>query len=47
MGKTGRIQVTKQTYALVKESFQFDPPRRIEVKGKGEMQVYLLSITDA
>ena len=42
-GETGRIQVTEETYELVKPYYSFDAPRQIDVKGKGEMKVYLLS----
>ena len=40
----GRIQLTEDSYELVKDDFRFDDPRYIDVKGKGEMKVYLLSI---
>ncbi|MGR8948523.1 MAG: adenylate/guanylate cyclase domain-containing protein, partial [Gammaproteobacteria bacterium] len=46
-GENERIQVTEKTYELVKDDFSFDPPRLIEVKGKGEMRVYLLSIDES
>ena len=42
-GENGRIQVTEQTFELVKNDFSFDEPRIIDVKGKGEMRVYYLS----
>ena len=41
--ENGRIQVTEETYELVKEHYSFDAPRFIDVKGKGEMKVYLLA----
>lgn len=42
-GENGRIQVTEHTYALVKDNYNFDPPRIIDVKGKGDTKVYLLA----
>ena len=41
--ENGRIQVTAETFELVKGQFKFDPPRTIDVKGKGQMSVYLLA----
>ncbi|MEM7468381.1 MAG: adenylate/guanylate cyclase domain-containing protein [Pseudomonadota bacterium] len=45
-GEVGRVQVTEDTYQLVKDQFTFDEPRQINVKGKGAMQVYLLAQND-
>ena len=42
-GIDGRIQLTQNTYALIKRDYDFDPPRKINVKGKGEMLVFLLA----
>lgn len=41
-GIPGAIQVSEATYAAVKNDFDFDPRGAITVKGKGEMQTYLL-----
>ena len=42
-GANGRIQVTEDTRELLKNDYEFDEPRVIEVKGKGEMRVFFLS----
>ena len=42
-GEIDRIQLTEETFEQVKDSYSFDEPRYIKVKGKGEMRVYLLS----
>jgi len=39
---SGRIQVTESTFNLLKDTFEFDEPRSIEVKGVGVMRAYLL-----
>ncbi len=39
----GCIQVTDVTYQILKNKFQFDPQRTIEIKGKGEMTTYFLT----
>ena len=41
-GIQDQIQVTEATHALLQTEFTFSPPREIEVKGKGQMQVYSL-----
>jgi adenylate cyclase len=41
-GIAGRIQVTESTFNLLKDTFEFDEPRSIEVKGVGVMRAYLL-----
>ena len=41
-GVPGRIQVTEATYALLKDLFEFEERGPIEVKGKGQMPVYLV-----
>lgn len=41
-GLPGEIQVTVTTYDLLKHHYLFQPRGTIEVKGKGEMQTYLL-----
>ncbi len=42
-GIPGCIQVTDVTYQILKNKFQFDPQRTIEIKGKGEMTTYFLT----
>jgi class 3 adenylate cyclase len=41
-GVVGSIQVTEDTYQLLKNRFAFEPRGSIEVKGKGPMKTYLL-----
>ena len=41
-GLPGEIQVTEQTYELLKDSFVFEERGEIDVKGKGMMKTYLL-----
>ena len=38
----GGIQVSESTYHLLKDRFKMQARGRIEIKGKGEMPVYLL-----
>jgi adenylate cyclase len=42
-GIAGCIQVTDVTYQLLKNKYQFEPKRIIDIKGKGEMITYLLT----
>ncbi len=42
-GVPGRIQVSPSTYALLREKYEFEARGKIEVKGKGKMQTYLLT----
>lgn len=42
-GIAGCIQVSDVTYQILKNKFQFDPQRTIEIKGKGEMITYFLT----
>jgi class 3 adenylate cyclase/HAMP domain-containing protein len=42
-GVAGCIQVSDVTYQILKNKFQFDPQRTIEIKGKGEMITYFLT----
>lgn len=42
-GENARIQVTEDTYSLLRGEYQFDAPRIIDVKGKGEMRVFFLA----
>ena len=41
-GVVGGIQVTEATYVCLKDRYQFQPRGPIQIKGKGEMVVYLL-----
>jgi len=41
-GAIGEVQVTEATYELLKDKYEFEERGAIAVKGKGEMQVYLL-----
>ncbi|BBC25409.1 adenylate/guanylate cyclase [Pseudanabaena sp. ABRG5-3] len=41
-GVAGCIQVTEVTYHLLKDKYQFDSRREIDIKGKGKMITYLL-----
>jgi adenylate cyclase len=41
-GITGEIQMTEQTYELVRDRFICERRGKIEIKGKGEMVTYLL-----
>jgi adenylate cyclase len=41
-GMAGKIQVTQATYELIEEEFICQPRGSIEVKGRGEMQTYIL-----
>ena len=41
-GVPGQIQVTRNVYERLKESFEFDPRGVVHVKGKGEIETWLL-----
>ena len=41
-GIPGKIQVTRATYALIKDDFEFEVRGVINVKGKGEMETWFL-----
>jgi adenylate cyclase len=41
-GTPGRIQVTQQTYELLKDKFELEPRGTIAVKGMGEMETWYL-----
>jgi class 3 adenylate cyclase len=41
-GVPGRVHVTEATYTLLREDYDFDPPRKVDIKGKGMMSTYLL-----
>ncbi|MBD2578226.1 PAS domain S-box protein [Oscillatoria sp. FACHB-1406] len=42
-GLAGSIQVTAKTYHLLKELFEFEERGLIQIKGKGEIETYLLT----
>eukprot|EP00727_Mastigamoeba_balamuthi_P007033 m51a1_g2950 putative protein (1781) ;mRNA; f:630546-638735 len=42
-GLAGRIQVSQETYQLTKDKFPFDQRGPVQIKGKGEMECYLLA----
>lgn len=41
-GVPGAIQVTESVYEALRTEYEFEPRGPVEVKGKGEMAVYLL-----
>ncbi|MGH2462036.1 MAG: adenylate/guanylate cyclase domain-containing protein [Candidatus Limnocylindria bacterium] len=41
-GTPGRIQITRATYALLKDEFVCEPRGTIPVKGKGDMATWYL-----
>ena len=41
-GMSGTIQITRATYELIKEEFICEPRGTVYVKGKGEMEVWLV-----
>lgn len=41
-GKSNAIQITKATYELIKDEFVCEPRGTVSVKGKGEMEVWLV-----
>ena len=41
-GLGGTIQITRATYELIKDEFQCEPRGTLDVKGKGEMEVWLV-----
>jgi class 3 adenylate cyclase len=44
-GDVGQVNISQDTYALIKDdsSFSFENRGRIEVKGKGAMEMYYVS----
>lgn len=42
-GQGGKIQVTADTFELLKDEFVFEPRGTLDVKGKGEMETWFLS----
>ena len=41
-GLPGRVQVSQRTYQLLKDDFAFEHRGKIEVKGMGELDAYLV-----
>ncbi|MGD2048641.1 MAG: adenylate/guanylate cyclase domain-containing protein [Chloroflexota bacterium] len=41
-GEPGRVQVTTQTYTLLKEEFDLEPRGAIQIRGKGEMETWFV-----
>jgi guanylate cyclase len=39
-GHSGTIQITEATYRLISERFDCSPQGKIQVKGKGEMNIW-------
>lgn len=41
-GQGGNIQITRATYGLIKDDFVCEPRGTVDVKGKGEMEVWIV-----
>ena len=41
-GEPGKVQISENTYSLIKKEFKIKERGNIEVKGKGNMSVYFL-----
>lgn len=41
-GEPGRVQVTTQTYSLIKDDFDFESRGAIQIRGKGEMETWFV-----
>ncbi len=41
-GETGKIHCSREVYLALKEEYDFESPRMIDVKGKGTMETYFL-----
>ncbi|HLO29024.1 MAG TPA: adenylate/guanylate cyclase domain-containing protein [Anaerolineales bacterium] len=41
-GMSNTIQITSATYELIKDEFVCEPRGTIDIKGKGEMEVWLV-----
>lgn len=41
-GVPGKIQISRATYALIKDRFHCEPRGRVRIKGKGEMETWFL-----
>lgn len=41
-GETGKIHCSREVFAMLREEYDFEGPRMLEVKGKGTMETYFL-----
>ncbi len=41
-GMPGKIQITRETYELLKDKFICVPRGKLDIKGKGEMETFFL-----
>jgi len=41
-GTAGKIQITRETYELIKDEFTCEPRGTVMVKGKGELETWYL-----
>ena len=41
-GTGGTIQITRATYELIRDEFACEPRGTVNIKGKGEMEVWLV-----
>ena len=42
-GRPGKIQIARPTYELIQDEFQCEPQGTVDVKGKGEMDVWFIT----
>jgi len=42
-GAAGKVQITRETYALIKDEFVCEPRGMVNVKGKGKMEVWYVT----
>ncbi len=42
-GAAGKVQITRETYALIQDEFVCEPRGTVNVKGKGEMEVWYVT----
>ena len=49
-GEVGQVNISEATYALVREQagrlFTFTPRGKVQAKGKGEMEMYFVSLKE-
>jgi hypothetical protein len=41
-GTAGKIQITRETFELIKDEFTCEPRGKVMVKGKGELETWYL-----
>jgi hypothetical protein len=41
-GDSGKIHCTREIFLALQDRYDFEPPRYIDVKGKGVMETYFL-----